>query len=162
LTKFPGGMHRLPSWWRTRFVRSHLPAEGAWWLRERVEGVVPIHCSTVVLDGRESGGRLLLRLRDTRASRELALQVDHVIAGSGYSIDVERMTMLDPALRRGIRRVDAAPHLDRVFGTSVPGLHVVGPAAALSFGPLFRFVVGAEYTAKTITQHLAKNGASAA
>jgi hypothetical protein len=162
LTKIPGGMHRLPSWWRTRFVRSHLPAEGAWWLRERVEGVVPIHCSTVVLDGRESGSRLLLRLRDTRAARELALEVDHVIAGSGYSIDVERMTMLDPALRSGIRRIDAAPHLNRAFGTTVPGLHVVGPAAALSFGPLFRFVVGAEYTAQTVSQHLAKNGASAA
>jgi hypothetical protein len=162
LTKIPGGMHRLPSSWRTRFVRSHLPAEGAWWLRERVERVVTIHCSTVVLDGRESGGRLHLRLRDTRDGRDFALEVDHVIAGSGYSIEVERMTMLDPALRSGIRRVEAAPYLNRAFRTSVPGLHGVGPASAMSFGPLFRFVAGAEYTAQTVTAHLAKNGASAA
>jgi hypothetical protein len=162
LTRIPGGMHRLPSVWRTRFVRSHLPAEGAWWLRERVEGVVPIHCSTAVLDGREDGGRLRLRLRDAKAGRELALEVDHVIAGSGYSIEVERMTMLDPALRGRIRRLEAAPHLNRVFGTSVAGLHIVGPASAMSFGPLFRFVVGAEYTAQTVAAHLAKNGASTA
>jgi FAD-dependent urate hydroxylase len=162
LTKIPGGMHRLPASWRTRFVRSHLPAEGAWWLRERVEGVIPIHCNTVVLDGRESGGRLHLRLRDAGAGREVALEVDHVIAGSGYSIEVERMTMLDPALRSLIGRLEAAPRLNRAFGTSVPGLHVVGPASAMSFGPLFRFVVGAEYTAQTVAAHLAKNGASAA
>jgi thioredoxin reductase len=162
LTRFPGGMHRLPDSWRTRFVRSHLPAEGAWWLRERVEGVVPIHCNTVVLAARESAGRLQLRLRDTKAGSEQPVEVDHVIAGSGYSIEVERMPILDPVLRSGIRRLAGAPQLNRAFGTSVPGLHVVGPASAMSFGPLFRFVVGAGYTAQTVAAHLAKKGASAA
>jgi thioredoxin reductase len=161
LTKFPGGMHRLPASWRTRFVRSHLPAEGAWWLKDRVEGVVPIHCNAVVLAAREHDGRLQLQLRDTGTQRERRWDVDHVIAGSGYIVDVERMTILDPALRRGIRRLEAAPYLNRVFETSVPGLHMVGPSAAMSFGPLYRFVVGAEYTAQTIAAHLARNGALA-
>jgi hypothetical protein len=37
----------------------------------------------------------------------------------------------------------------------VPGLHFVGPASAMSFGPLFRFVVGADYTARRLSAHLA-------
>ena len=32
--------------------------------------------------------------------------------------------------------------------STVSGLYFVGPASALSFGPLFRFVVGAEYTSQ--------------
>ena len=85
------------------------------------------------------------------------MEVDHVIAGSGYSIEVERMAILDPALKSGIRRLAGAPQLNRTFGTSVPGLHVVGPASAMSFGPLYRFVVGAAYTAQTVAAHLAQS-----
>ncbi len=157
LTKFPGATQRLPTSWRTRFVRSHLPAEGAWWLRERVEGIVPVSCNTVVMSAAANGGGLQLRLRDGRVGTEQSLQVDHVIAGSGYCVEVERMTILDPALRAGIRRLEGAPLLNAVFATSVPGLHVVGPAAAMSFGPLFRFVVGAGYTAQILAAHLAMN-----
>src|SRR5450755_3409924 len=104
-----------------------------------------------------NGGGLQLRLRDDKAGTEQSLQVDHVIAGSGYCVEVERMTILDPALRAGIRRLEGAPLLNAVFATSVPGLHVVGPAAAMSFGPLFRFVVGAGYTAQIIAAHLSMN-----
>jgi hypothetical protein len=31
---------------------------------------------------------------------------------------------------------------------------MVGPAAAYSFGPMFRFVVGARYTARRLARHL--------
>jgi len=162
LTKFPGGMHRLPGPWRTRFVKNHLPAEGAWWLRERVEGVLPIHCSTEIVRAGEHGSQLALQLREGKTGRERRLDVDHVIAGSGYVIDVERMTVLDPKLRSRIQRLEAAPRLNSVFETSVPGLHFVGPSSAMSFGPLYRFVVGAEYTAETISDHLAANAVRAA
>ncbi len=63
LTKFPGGMHHAPAAWRTRFVKTHLPAEGAWWLRDRVENRLPIHCGTTVIAAREAAGRVALRLR---------------------------------------------------------------------------------------------------
>jgi len=36
----------------------------------------------------------------------------------------------------------------------MPGLRIVGPATAMSFGPMFRFVVGAGYTARTIADSL--------
>ncbi|MGO8968011.1 MAG: NAD(P)-binding domain-containing protein [Myxococcaceae bacterium] len=162
LTKFPGGMHRLPGLWRTQFVRSHLGAEGAWWLRDRVENIVPIHCSTSVVTAAEQGSRVALRVRQDRTGSERRIEVDHVIAGTGFVVDVERMCLLEPRLRARIQRLEAAPRLNSAFESSVPGLHMIGPTSAMSFGPLYRFVVGAEYAAETVAMHLAKNGMRAA
>ena len=44
------------------------------------------------------------------------------------------------------------------FESSAPGLFFVGPAAANSFGPLMRFMVGAEYVAPRIAPRLARRG----
>ena len=147
-------MHRLPQAWRTRFVKNHLPPEGAWWLRERVENRVPIHIGTTVVEAREAAGRVALRLRNAKDGNERQLVVDHVIAGAGYDIDVERLEFLHPKLRCAIQRLERAPRLNATFETSVPGLRFIGPASAMSFGPLFRFVVGAEYTARIVSEHL--------
>jgi len=154
LTTFPGAMHRFPANLRTRFVRSHLSAEGAWWLRERVEGQVPIHTQTTVTAAREQGGQAELTLRDAESGKTEVLRFDHVIAGSGYCSNVDRMTVLDEALRAGIRTLEGAPLLSATFETTMPGLRIVGPATAMSFGPMFRFVVGAGYTARTIADSL--------
>jgi cation diffusion facilitator CzcD-associated flavoprotein CzcO len=162
LTRFPGAMHRVPENLRTRFVRSHLSAEGAWWLRERVEGIVPMRLSNTVIGARECDGRVELQLRATLSGRVEALKVDRVIAGSGYLVDVDRMTVLDGSLRAGIRRIGQTPRLDSTFQTTVPALRIVGPATAMSFGPLFRFVVGAEFTALTIAGCLSDNMKAAA
>jgi hypothetical protein len=148
-------MHRLPAAWRTRIVKKHLPPEGAWWLRERVESRMPVHIRTTVEEAREADGRVILRLRVANNSGERQLVVDHVIAGTGYDVDVERLDFLHPALRRAIQRIERAPRLNANFETSVPGLGVIGPASAMSFGPLFRFVAGSEYTARVVSAHLA-------
>ena len=55
---------------------------------------------------------------------------------------------------RAVRRVERAPRLSRHFESSVPGLYFVGPAAAFSFGPLFRFVTGASFVAPTVARHV--------
>jgi len=159
LTHFPGAMHRLPAAWRTHVVKSHLPPEGAWWLRARVENRVPVHPATTVIEAREAAGRVALRLR-VKDGHERPLVVDHVIAGTGYDINVERLDFLDPGLRCAIRRLDRAPSLNANFETSVAGLRFIGPASAMSFGPLFRFVVGSEYTARIVSAHLADQQAS--
>ena len=159
LAHFPGALHRLPAEWRSRLVENHLPPEGAWWLRERVENRVPVHIATTIDEAREVNGRAALRLRVGNNGSERELIVDHVIAGTGYDIDVERLAFLDPTLRCAIRRLGRAPALDANFGTSVPGLGVIGPASAMSFGPLFRFVAGSEYTARVVSAHLASQAA---
>src|SRR5215813_14773938 len=70
LTHFAGATYHLPTAWRTRFVKTHLPPEGAWWLRDRVEGRVPVSAGTIVVDARETGSRLALRLRIPETGRE--------------------------------------------------------------------------------------------
>jgi len=37
----------------------------------------------------------------------------------------------------------------------VPGLYFVGPATMLSFGPLLRFVAGAEHSSRAVARHVA-------
>jgi cation diffusion facilitator CzcD-associated flavoprotein CzcO len=155
LTHFPGVMHRMPESFRTRFVKTHLPAEGAWWLRERFENRVPVHFRTTVVEAHEANGRVTLKIRDAKTKEVRQIEVDHVIAGSGYDIAVDRLNFLDPALRAAIIRIERSPKLDAHFESSVPGLSFVGPSSAMSFGPLFRFVVGADYTARTVSTHLA-------
>jgi lysine/ornithine N-monooxygenase len=154
LTRFPGAMHRVPARWRTRFVATHLSAAGAWWLRERIEKLVPIDFCTTVVAAREETGGLILKLRHSQDGRESDLKVDRVIAGSGYVADVNRLDFLDAKLRSAIQRLGSAAKLDHYFQSSVPGLHFIGPASAMSFGPLFRFVVGAEYSARVVTARL--------
>jgi hypothetical protein len=41
------------------------------------------------------------------------------------------------------------------FESSVKNAYFLGPVAAMSFGPLFRFVAGADYAAPALARHLA-------
>jgi thioredoxin reductase len=154
LTHFPGSYRRMPSHWRTRFARNYLPPEGAWWLRKRIENQVPIHFGTTVVEAGESDGRVTLRLRVAKDDSERQCVVDHVVCGTGYTIDVACLSFLHPTLRAAIEVVGRSPKLSSNFEASVPGLHFIGPASAMSFGPLFRFVVGAEYTARVVSAYL--------
>ncbi len=105
---------------------------------------------------------MALGLRLAKDGSERQLVVDHVIAGSGYDMDVERLAFIHPKLRSGIESLERAPRLNANFEASVPGLHFIGPTSAMSFGPLFRFVVGAEYTARVVSAHLAARASSVA
>jgi hypothetical protein len=155
LTHFPGAMHRVPDRWRSGFVRSHLPPEGAWWLRDRVECKVPVQLGTAVVGASETAGRVRLELSRADDSRTKICTVDRVVLGTGYDVDIERLGFLEPKLRGGIKLIGRAPRLNAEFETSVPELYFIGPASAMSFGPLFRFVVGAEYTVRVLSAHLA-------
>ncbi len=161
LTRFPDLMRRAPARWRTNFVKKHLPPEGAWWLRDRVENRVPIEFGATVVEARETGGRVMLRLARGKDGNTGSIVVDHVIAGSGYDINVDSLQFIEPKLRCTIERLERAPKLSASFETSVPGLYVIGPASAMSFGPLFRFVVGADYTVRTVSAHLGARASSA-
>jgi FAD-dependent urate hydroxylase len=154
LTRFPSIPYHLSATWRARFLKNYLPPEGAWWLRKRIENVVPVHLSThVTAARRDASGRVLLHLVTGGNVRHIT--VDHVVAGSGYNIDVERIAFFEGDLRVALRREAGAPKLNARFESSVPGLYFIGPLSQMSFGPLFRFVVGADYTARTISTHLA-------
>jgi len=155
LVNFPGALHRLPDEGRLWLTKNYLPPEGAWWLRDRVEGRVPIHLGTTVLSVREVGSQVAVLVSDRASPRNRELKYDYIVAGSGYDIDVQRLQFLDPDLSNEIQCVNRRPKLDRAFCSSVPGLHFIGPASSMSFGPLFRFVVGADFTARTLTSRFA-------
>jgi FAD-dependent urate hydroxylase len=154
LTTFPSAVHYAPTKWRVRFVKGHLPAEGAWWLRGYVERDVPISLNCTLISAKEKGGRVVVSIHDL-LNGNLEFVCDHIIAGTGFKVNVDHLSFLDVDLRASVRRIENAPKLDRHFESSVRGLFFVGPSSALSFGPLFRFVVGASYAAPFLSTHLA-------
>lgn len=86
------------------------------------------------------------------------LAVDHVLAATGYRLDIDALAFLAPALQRGIGCVPGskAPQLSSMFETSVPGLYITGSLAAPMFGPMMRFVAGTEYAAARIARDAAR------
>ncbi|MBV9170275.1 MAG: NAD(P)/FAD-dependent oxidoreductase [Chloroflexi bacterium] len=156
LQHIPMLMHYLPTERRLRFTHTHLGPGGAWWLRDRVEGKFPIHTNTSVRAATVKDGKVCLRVHEDGIGEREVL-TDRVMAGTGYEVDVDKMEFIDPDLAKEIRRTERAPRLSRHFESSVPGLYFIGPAAALSFGPLFRFVAGAAYAVPTVARHLARS-----
>ncbi len=154
LQRVPFWPHLLSDARRVRLTRKHLGPWGAWWVRERVDGRVPVIPNIAVAGARENGSRVVLRLRDGDGS-ERDLSVDHVVCGTGYEADVSRLPFLAPELSSRIHRIVRAPRLSWRFESSVSGLYFVGQAAAFSFGPLFRFVCGAAYAAPIVARHIA-------
>jgi hypothetical protein len=156
LTNFPSVCRLLSERARIDFVRKHLPPEGAWWLRGRVEHMVPTLLNTQVVHASLDGDQVQLRLvGSTMAQSNRSFH--HVIAATGFQVDVDRIALFDDDLKSRLVRLNGAPKLDGNFRSSIPGLFFVGPAASMSFGPLFRFVVGAKFTATKLSKHLAKN-----
>jgi cation diffusion facilitator CzcD-associated flavoprotein CzcO len=147
-------LHFVPERRRVRFVKGYLGPAAPWWIADRFEGRVPVSLRTTVVGAEPVGSRVRLTLRE-EGKGQRTIEVDHVIAGTGYASDVDRLPYLDDGLRRRIRRVEQAPALSMNFESSVRGAYFMGPIAAFCFGPLFRFVAGAKYAAPAVARHLA-------
>jgi FAD-dependent urate hydroxylase len=122
---------------------------GSAWLRPRLVEV-PLSCGLVVERADEDAGGVTLALSDG-SSRT----VDHVLLGTGYSVDVRRYPFLAPGLCAALRTQDGYPVLGPGLESSIRGLHFVGAAAAHSFGPIMRFVVGTWYAAPAVARRAA-------
>lgn len=155
LERFPSAVHHLMAEdRRVQLTRTHLGPWGAWWLRKRFEVAVTVHARSRVAEATRLGSRLRLRVhRD--GEPDWSCETDHVVCGTGYEVDLDRLPVLDSELSARIDRVERAPRLSRHFESSVPGLYFVGVASAFSFGPLFRFVAGTTYTAPNLARRLA-------
>jgi hypothetical protein len=155
LEHFPLALHYVPESRRVRFTRRYLGPAGPWWLRDRFLGKVDVALRSLVVGAKASSGKVRLRVRE--GSDERTLEFDHVLAGTGFEVDVERIAFLDPVLRARLRCVERSPALSRHFESSVPGLYFVGTAAAFSFGPLFRFVAGSAVASPVVVKHIARS-----
>jgi hypothetical protein len=151
-----GVIRLLPKRTRLALVRIVLGPAGAWWLRERVEGVVPIRTDTEIVAAQERDGQADLTLRTATGTDRLT--VDHVLLATGYKVDVDRLEFLDPALRNAVARVEGFPALDSGFQSTVPGLYFSGLSSAATFGPLMRFVCGTDFAAPRLARSVADRG----
>ena len=89
-----------------------------------------------------------------------AIEVDHVMAATGFKPNLRLLPFLDPALMSRIKAFDGVPELDRFSESSVAGLFFVGILAAPTFGPVMRFMFGAKHAAPTLARRLAKESPS--
>ena len=151
----PALFHLLPERRRHAIVASTLGPLGTAEMKARVEGKLPVHLGRHLQAARVKGERLELEFRKSDGSHE-TLAADHVIAATGYQIDLGRLPFLDSALLSQIDVEGRKPVLSLNYETSVPGLHVVGAASAFSFGPVNRFVFGAVHPARTLSRMFAK------
>jgi Pyridine nucleotide-disulphide oxidoreductase len=151
-TDLPLLFHAMPSRFRFEVVKRHLGPAPGWFVKEKMVGRVPMHLGASVERAEVVGDQVRLTLGGEREERELV--VDHVIAGTGYRVALNKLTFLDGDLRLQIRSVDDAPVLSRCFESSVAGLYFVGVASASCFGPLTRFACGAQYTAQRLSKHI--------
>jgi hypothetical protein len=102
-------------------------------------------------------GRVRLDLAAVNGDGTSTIETDHVICATGYRADVDRLTFLDAGIRSGLRTVGRSPELSRTFESSVSGLYFVGLSAAVSFGPLMRFMHGDAFAAVRISSHLVES-----
>jgi FAD-dependent urate hydroxylase len=153
-TDLPLAFFRFPVATRVRLAREVLGPAGAWWLRARIEGQVPVLAGHVVASASAEGRGLRLRLA-AEDGAEQELEVDHAIAATGYRVRLDALPFLDSVIRRELRTVSGAPALSPSFESSVPGLYFVGMAAANSFGPVMRFVCGTGFAARRLSRRLA-------
>jgi thioredoxin reductase len=153
-TDAPIVFHYLPQGLRLELARTHLGPAGGWFARDKVVGRVPTLLGHSPERAEIRDGRVHLHLRgmdDTK--REIV--ADHVIAATGYRVDLERLRFLSAEIRTQLRAVASTPILSSDFESSIPGLYFVGMAATNSFGPLMRFAFGADFTARRIKKSLA-------
>jgi thioredoxin reductase len=148
-------VHRLPRERRTRFVKRYAGPSSPWWITDRILGKVPIHVRHELIEADNAGRRVRLAVRNGEGSVR-SLEVDFVIAGTGYDADVSRLKFLDQEILNRIDRIERAPALNINFESSIPGLYFIGPISFMCFGPLFRFVTGADTTAPRLARRLSR------
>ena len=150
--------HYLPESLRVDLVRTTLGPSAGWFVKDKVMGRLPLELGYNVERADIRNGKVHLQLHGLNGStREIV--TEHVIAATGYKVDMGRLAFLDPAIRSKLKCVNGAPALSSSFESSVPGLYFVGIAAANSFGPVMRFAFGAGFAAKRVTQTIAKSRA---
>ena len=152
----PAAFHYLPERLRLHLVRTALGPSGGWFTRQKVIGRAPLLLGYTPDWAEIRNGRVHLHVRATDGT-EREVVTEHVIAATGYKVDLKRLSFLSPELRSKIKAVNHTPVLSSSFESSIPGLYFVGVAAANSFGPVMRFAFGAGFAASTLMRTMLKS-----
>jgi FAD-dependent urate hydroxylase len=150
---------RSRGWWRSlppadrdRIVRrfwevGRLTLEP--WITPRLDSRVHLRPGTHVAGAQSDGDTVQVALSDGHR-----LEVDFVVFATGYRADLAAVPYLAGLVDDGLQVQDGFPVLDEAFGSTLPGLSVVGFASTRDFGPFFGFVRGAAPTASILVEDL--------
>jgi FAD-dependent urate hydroxylase len=147
----PNWYRRMPRKWQDKWGSRSIRAAGAGWLKPRLDNV-PTITGRAIVSATPIGRRLGLKLDDGSERT-----VDHVLMGTGYRVDIAKYSFLSKSLLASIRHVGGYPRLNDGFESSVPGLYFLGAPAAWSFGPLMRFVAGAEFATRSLARRVGRD-----
>jgi hypothetical protein len=149
----------LPLEMKITKTRTVLGPAASWWLKERVVGKVDVLCGHRVQSATPHEGGLRLSLDGPTVDM---LDVDHVIAGTGFRMDLARLPFLPEEVRARIYTVNGYPVLSRVGESTVPGLYFTGAPSAFSLGPSVRFIAGTHNVAARLAKTLARQSGTRA
>ena len=155
---YPNLFRFFPEDLRVKLVRVTLGPAAGYTSKELFIGIVPTLTGVMLERAEVVGGKVRLTVRSIDGSQKL-VTVDHVIAGTGYKVTVNRMQFLSPEIRRELALTQASPALSGEFESSLPGLYFVGLPAAHTFGPVMRFAFGARFAAGRVTKSLVRAAA---
>ncbi len=154
----PAAYHWLPLGVKMVKTRTVLGPAGSWWLKDRVEGKIDTLLSARVQSATPSGSGLRLALDGPGRD---SLDVDHVIAGTGFRMDLSRLPFLPEELRVRVGTVNGYPVTSRVGESTAPGLYFAGAPSAFSIGPSVRFIAGTHNVAALLAKSLARGSRQA-
>jgi hypothetical protein len=155
-SEMPNAFRYLPEKLRVDLVRTTLGPAGGWTTRDKVLGRVPLFVGTTIERSEVRDGKAVLHLVASDGTKS-ELVTEHVIAGTGFRVDLDRLQFLSAEIRAQIKLVQRSPNLSSTFECSVPGLHFVGIAAANCFGPVMRFAFGARFASERLASVLKKS-----
>jgi FAD-dependent urate hydroxylase len=159
LCRWPQAVRFLPEQVRLELVKRVLGPKGAWWLRDRVLGAVPVLAQRQLVATHVDERRVRVTVRNAAGEAEV-VEADHVLACTGYQVRLQALDFLERDLVGGLRMAGPFPQLDATLQSSVPGLYFTGLAAAGTFGPLLRFVCGTWFAAPKLAGAVASRLAS--
>lgn len=149
----PGVIHALPERVRRAILANTLGPSGGYFIRDLIASRVTVRPDRRIVGVADFNGKACLTTIDSHGQADV-IESDHVVAATGYRVNLHQLAFLDEEVLRRLRMVDDTPVLSSAFESSVPGLFFVGLASARCFGPVMRFLVGARYTARRLTQTL--------
>jgi thioredoxin reductase len=156
LTRYAGAFRHLPAGLRLAAVKHVLGPFGAWWLHERFSPKIDVRLGRRIVGTQIRGDQVELTLGGSGATDQLV--VDHVIAATGYRVQVGSLDFLNPTLQRAVATVRGYPVLSANFESSVRGLYFIGLAGAGAFGPMLRFVYGSRFAGQRVAAGVAPRG----
>jgi FAD-dependent urate hydroxylase len=149
----PHAFRVLPESYRILKAKEVLGPSGSWWLKDRIDGVVDVTTGHGIREASAAGSGVRLVLDGPGQS---LVDVDHVIAGTGFRIDLARLPFLPEHLRAVVKSLNGHPVVSRAGETSVAGLYFAGAPTVLSIGPSSRFIAGTHTLSALLAKSVAR------